>query len=82
MRIFLGESRENILGEFPDVDWQMGGETYPLLGGHRLWAAPEQPEVSYGPDASGLEIRARDHAVCPCMGYRGGGNSKERFSCA
>ncbi|MEX2162035.1 MAG: hypothetical protein WD751_08985 [Anaerolineales bacterium] len=56
VHLSLGDSRENILGEFPDVEWPVPSGRYQLLGGHRLWAAPEIPGVSYAPDSAGLQI--------------------------
>jgi hypothetical protein len=33
-----------------------GGERFAFVGGHRLWAAPEVPEVSYRPDDRGCAV--------------------------
>jgi hypothetical protein len=49
--------RENILAESPDVGWDAGYGRFELLGGHRLWFAPETPECSV-PDSAGLELVA------------------------
>lgn len=42
---------ENVLAVLPDstID-RPGGEPFELLGGHRLWAAPEVPRITYEPD--------------------------------
>jgi hypothetical protein len=42
---------------------QPGGEVYRLRGGHRLWAAPEVPEVTYAPDDHACEVVATGHSV-------------------
>ena len=43
----------NVLSETPDACWDSGYGTFELLGGHRLWFAPETPACSV-PDATGL----------------------------
>jgi hypothetical protein len=45
----------NVLAETPDVTWDAGHGRYELLGGHRLWFAPESPDCSV-PDSSGLAL--------------------------
>jgi hypothetical protein len=45
----------NLLAETPDVSWDSGHGNFELVGGHRLWFAPETPECSV-PDSSGLEL--------------------------
>jgi hypothetical protein len=41
----------NLLAILPDAGIDRpGGARYRFLGGHRLWAAPEIPEVTYQPD--------------------------------
>ncbi len=40
-----------------------GGRPYIFHGGHRLWAAPEEPSVSYAPDGHECQIVASDGAV-------------------
>ena len=44
---------ENLLAETPEASWDSGYGRYDLVGGHRLWFAPEAPECS-APDSSGL----------------------------
>ncbi len=42
---------DNVLAELGDLGIDLpDGRTYLLRGGHRLWAAPEVPEVTYEPD--------------------------------
>jgi hypothetical protein len=50
----VGEAGPNILAETPDVAWETPRGTYRLVGGHRLWLAPEDPAVSAAPDGDGL----------------------------
>lgn len=45
----------NVLAESPEVAWDQGYGRYELVGGHRLWFAPEAPECSV-PDAEGLSV--------------------------
>jgi hypothetical protein len=41
----------NLLAVLPEAGLDLpGGERFRLLGGHRLWAAPEVPAVTYQPD--------------------------------
>jgi hypothetical protein len=46
---------ESILAETPEAAWDAGYGIYELVGGHRLWFAPESPECSV-PDADGLTL--------------------------
>lgn len=47
----------NLLSETPQVSWDAGHGLFELLGGHRLWFAPETPECSV-PDSTGLTLAA------------------------
>ena len=56
VRLSLKGSDTNLLGETPDVGWDMpGGSHYHLLGGHRLWASPEEPAYRAANFVSGYE---------------------------
>jgi hypothetical protein len=44
------DGKENVFHEFPDQLGAMEADTYLLLGGHRLWHAPEAFPRSYGRD--------------------------------
>jgi len=48
---------QNLLGEYPDevVPTPMG--PLHLLGGHRLWAAPELMEITYAPDDAPVKVK-------------------------
>jgi hypothetical protein len=45
----------NVLAETPNAHWDTGYGMFELVGGHRLWFAPESPECSV-PDMSGLTV--------------------------
>ena len=47
----------NLLAETPESRWDSGHGMFELVGGHRLWFAPESPDCSV-PDATGLEMTA------------------------
>lgn len=48
---------QNIFAELPDFTLENpNGETFHLYGGHRLWYAPEIPEVTYLPDDQPVAI--------------------------
>ena len=47
----------NVLAETPDSKWDGGYGEFELVGGHRLWFAPETPDCSY-PDSTGLTVTA------------------------
>jgi hypothetical protein len=44
----------NLLAETPDLGWETPYGRYELVGGHRLWFAPEDPELGAVPDRDGL----------------------------
>lgn len=53
---FLGG--ENLLAELPHAKLPAGaGKEYSLMGGHRLWYAPEKPETTYIPDDLPPQVR-------------------------
>jgi hypothetical protein len=70
VRLVPDGSSLNLLAEVPALHWgSPAGEYYPL-GGHRLWAAPEIPSVTYLPDhesviveplENGLRLSHEDH---------------------
>lgn len=63
VRLMLPKADENLLGECPETGWDQGPGRVQLFGGHRLWAAPEEPGVSYLPDAEGLQVDDRGTEV-------------------
>jgi len=48
----------NLLADVSDLVWDTPNGAYYLLGGHRVWIAPESPEKTYVPDGTGLTVRA------------------------
>jgi hypothetical protein len=53
----LGRTGEpNLLAETPDLGWETPYGRYELVGGHRLWFAPEDPERVAMPDGDGLAV--------------------------
>lgn len=40
-----------------------GGPGFELIGGHRLWRAPEAPEVTYRPDSEAVTIDHDNHGI-------------------
>ena len=57
--LFLGEpGGENLLAELPDRTIDGPAGPYRLLGGHRLWTAPEVPSRTYLPDGERCRVEA------------------------
>jgi hypothetical protein len=56
VRLGLAGSEQNLLAETPEVSWETPLGRYELLGGHRLWSAPEDSAFAAVPDSEGLEI--------------------------
>ena len=56
----------NVLGETPQARWDGPHGAYDLLGGHRLWFAPETPDCSV-PDATGLTLTPVPGAAGPAV---------------
>jgi hypothetical protein len=56
VRLGLAGSTENVLAETPEIGWETPFGRYELLGGHRLWYAPEDAERVAAPDSDGLTL--------------------------
>lgn len=54
------EGGENVLAQYPAQMGLVGGGDYRSYGGHRLWAAPEDPSITYEPDNEPVQIEERD----------------------
>jgi len=54
----------NVLSETPQASWDAGHGLFELLGGHRLWFAPETPDCSV-PDSTGLTLAALGEDALP-----------------
>ncbi len=50
------DASANLLAETPDLGWETALGRYELLGGHRLWLAPEDSEQAAIPDSDGLAV--------------------------
>lgn len=56
---------DNLLAVLPDGAIEVpGGGTFRMIGGHRLWAAPEVPELTYLPDDKPCSVTEVDGGVC------------------
>lgn len=47
----LQGSSTNLLGAVPEIILPLGDSGYPILGGHRMWASPENPGWSFAAEA-------------------------------
>ncbi|HNT24355.1 MAG TPA: hypothetical protein PKM21_08320 [Anaerolineales bacterium] len=56
--LYVDGKPANLLAENINVGWDTPYGTYNMLGGHRLWAAPENPAYTAIPDGEGLELSA------------------------
>jgi hypothetical protein len=62
VRLGRADSTENLVAETPDAGWETPFGRYHLFGGHRLWYAPEDPEMGAVPD-DGLVIEESDDGL-------------------
>jgi hypothetical protein len=56
VRLGLTGSSRNLLAETPGAGWETPNGRYELFGGHRLWFAPEDPDLVAIPDGNGLVL--------------------------
>lgn len=54
--LYLTDYQANLLAETPDVSWNTPYGIYHLIGGHRLWIAPESHAYTSVPDDHGLGV--------------------------
>jgi len=54
--LFPTGSDQNLLAKLDDTHWDTAYGRYTLFGGHRLWAAPEIPEITYLPESQGVHF--------------------------
>jgi hypothetical protein len=55
---------ENLLAELPDASYtHADGRVYSFRGGHRLWIAPEVPEITYLPDDRPVQVEELPYGV-------------------
>ncbi len=57
------QGSENILAETPTLGWEGPAGFYHIYGGHRIWIAPEDPEICSLPDDSGLIWAKTQHRL-------------------
>lgn len=53
LKLIPAGTNQNLLAYEPQMKWSAPAGEYSLIGGHRLWAAPENPEITYIPENSG-----------------------------
>ncbi len=60
--IYFGKKGgRNLLKIFEDEAGRTGDEEYHFYGGHRVWAAPEDPVLSYIPDNDPVEVKVDEN---------------------
>lgn len=52
----LAGDERNILAELPGLGWDTPYGRFHLMGGHRLWHAPEDAQRTYVPDAEQVQV--------------------------
>jgi hypothetical protein len=56
VRLLVAGSEQNLLAELPEMTIPTSLGDYHILGGHRLWHAPEATPRSYLPDYDGVQV--------------------------
>jgi len=56
-------SSQNLLAVLDDAGWESPHGRYHPFGGHRLWAAPEIPAITYLPEDSGANLQVQGKHV-------------------
>src|SRR5713226_7654640 len=59
---------QNLFWNDPKTLGKTGGNEWQLIGGHRLWHAPEDPKRTYAPDNGPVEVKIEGsalHAIQP-----------------
>lgn len=51
---------ENILKEYEDMIGKTGGDKWRIYGGHRLWVAPEDKNITYYPDNKPVKVAIKN----------------------
>ena len=54
---------ENLFKEFPEALGKTGSDKWELIGGHRIWMAPEDVTLTYAPDNGPIEARIEGTAL-------------------
>ncbi len=63
VRVFLGDSNQNLLVELPTATISTPIGDYHLRGGHRLWHSPEVMPRTYVPDDAGVKVEELPEGV-------------------
>jgi len=64
VRLIPAGTNLNLMAEVPSAFWDSPhGRFYPL-GGHRLWAGPEIPEITYAPDHKSAVLQEISDGFC------------------
>lgn len=63
LRLMSRGSSRNLFAEIPQVSWETPHGRYHPFGGHRLWLAPEVPELTYVPDGVSPQVEALPDGV-------------------
>jgi hypothetical protein len=75
--IFLGwQDGNNIFAELPDVTIPSANGPYYLLGGHRLWHAPEWSTRTYWPETQTIQVQRKADGVKVTLPADGAGIEK------
>jgi hypothetical protein len=76
--MFFGwQDGQNIFAELPDVTIPSENGPYYLLGGHRLWHAPEWSTRTYWPETQALQVEEKAGGVAVTLPADGGGIEKK-----
>jgi hypothetical protein len=76
VRFQLHERPENVFSETPQLSWlTKDGSRFEMIGGHRLWVAPEAPAEEQVPDTKPVDVSRRVDGV----ELRGNTLSREGF---
>lgn len=63
VRLGTAGSDRNLLAETPDDGWDTPLGRYELFGGHRLWFAPEDPNLVAVPNSTGLRLTENERGI-------------------
>ena len=63
VRLGRSGSKRNLLAETPGLGWETPHGRYELYGGHRLWFAPEDPDLVAVPDGHGLVVESEPGGI-------------------
>jgi hypothetical protein len=67
VRLSVPGSKDNLLAELPDMTLPTSFGDFHILGGHRLWHAPEDLPRTYIPDDEGLTVEDLPDGVRLCQ---------------